>query len=103
MADRSYLDWPFFDVEHRALARVLDDWAAEHVRPIPEVREETVDAACRELVERLAGAGWLDYVVPGDQGGRHESLDIRSLCLLRETLGLRDAGVGERRDLALRL
>ena len=87
MADRSYLDWPFFDDEHRALARDLDDWAAEHVRPLPEAREETVDAACRELVERLAGAGWLDYVVPGEQGGRHESLDVRSLCLLRETLG----------------
>jgi acyl-CoA dehydrogenase len=87
MADRSYLDWPFFDDEHRVLARDLDDWAAEHVRPVPEASEETVDAACCELVERLAGAGWLDYVVPGEWGGRHESLDVRSLCLLRETLG----------------
>jgi acyl-CoA dehydrogenase len=86
MADRSYLDWPFFDDEHRALARDLDDWAAEYVRPMPEAHEETVDSACRDLVERLAGAGWLDYVVPGAQGGRHESLDVRSLCLVRETL-----------------
>ena len=35
MADRSYLDWPFFDDEHRTLARDLDDWAVEHVRPLP--------------------------------------------------------------------
>jgi acyl-CoA dehydrogenase len=87
MADRSYLDWPFFDDEHRTLALDLDDWTAEHVRPLPEAREETVDAACHELVERLAGGGWLDYVVPGAQGGRRETLDVRSLCLLRETLG----------------
>src|ERR671933_1623809 len=87
MPDRSYLDWPFFDDGHRTLARDLDDWAAEHVRPIPEAKEETVDAACRDLVERLAEAGWLDLVVPGAQGGRREALDVRSLCLVREILG----------------
>lgn len=87
MADRSYLDWPFFDDEHRSLARDLGGWAAEHVRPIPEAREDTVDSVCRDLAERLAGAGWLDYVVPGAYGGRHEALDVRSLCLIRETLG----------------
>ncbi len=86
MADRSFLSWPFFDDEHRTLASTLDGWAAEHVGTIPEAREETVDEACSELVERLAGAGWLDYVVPSDAGGRHEALDVRSLCLLRETL-----------------
>lgn len=87
MADRSYLDWPFFDDEHRALARDLDAWATEHVRPVPEAHEETVDAVCRDLVKRLAGAGWLDYLVPGAQGGRYDTLDGRSLCLIRETLG----------------
>src|SRR5215216_4092493 len=87
MPDRSYLNWPFFDDGHRAIARDLDDWAAEHVRSIPEANEETVDAACRNLVERLADAGWLDHVVPGAQGGRREALDVRSLCLSREILG----------------
>ena len=84
MADRSYLDWPFFDDEHRALAQDLDDWATEHVRPMPEAGEETVDGMCRELVGRLADAGWLEYAV---HGGRCEALDVRSLCLIRETLG----------------
>src|ERR687886_790728 len=87
MPDRTYLNWPFFDDGHRALAGNLDDWAAEHVRPIPEANEDTVDAACRDLVERLAEAGWLDLVVPGAQGGRREALDVRSLCLVREILG----------------
>jgi acyl-CoA dehydrogenase len=87
MPDRSYLDWPFFDDGHRALAQDLDDWATEHVRSIPEANDETVDAACRNLVERLADAGWLDQVVPGAQGGRRAALDVRSLCLSREILG----------------
>jgi acyl-CoA dehydrogenase len=86
MADKSFLGWPFFDDEHRTLASALEVWAAEHVATIPEAREETVDEACSELVERLASAGWLDYVVPGEAGGRYETLDVRSLCLLRETL-----------------
>ena len=87
MPNRSYLSWPFFDDGPRALARDLNDWAAEHVRPMPEADEETVDAACRNLVERLADAGWLDRVVPGAQGGRRAGLDVRSLCLSREVLG----------------
>ncbi|HZB83265.1 MAG TPA: acyl-CoA dehydrogenase family protein [Rubrobacteraceae bacterium] len=86
MADKSFLGWPFFDDEHRTLASTLDLWAAEHVATMPEAREETVDEACSELVERLANAGWLDYIVPREAGGRYETLDVRSLCLLRETL-----------------
>src|ERR671920_1890873 len=86
MADKSFLGWPFFDDEHRTLASVLDSWAAEHIGTIPEAREGTVDKACSELVERLADAGWLDYAVPGEAGSRYENLDVRSLCLLRETL-----------------
>jgi acyl-CoA dehydrogenase len=86
MADKSFLGWPFFDDEHRALASTLDVWAVEHVATMPEAREETVDEACSKLVERLANAGWLDYVVPREAGGRYETLDVRSLCLLRETL-----------------
>jgi acyl-CoA dehydrogenase len=86
MADKSFLGWPFFDDEHRRLASALDAWAAEHLGTIPEAREETVDGVCSELIERLAGAGWLEYAVPGEAGGRYETLDVRSLCLLRETL-----------------
>jgi acyl-CoA dehydrogenase len=28
MPDRSFLDWPFLDAPHRALAGALDDWCA---------------------------------------------------------------------------
>lgn len=91
MPDTTYLGWPFFDDEHRALALSFDSWAREHVRPLPEANEGTVDGLCRDLVGRLADGGWLHFVVPGAYGGRREGLDVRSLCLLREILGYHHA------------
>jgi acyl-CoA dehydrogenase len=91
MPDRSYLGWPFFDDEHRALALALDAWASEHVGDLDEVGEDGLDARCRELVGALAAGGWLDYTVPAAHGGRHDELDVRSLCLVREALASRDA------------
>lgn len=77
--DRSFLDWPFFDDRHRALAADLEDWASGAL----PVDHGDVDAACRDLVARLGKAGWLRH-----SGG--ETLDIRSLCLIRETLARHD-------------
>jgi acyl-CoA dehydrogenase len=91
MADRTYLDWPFLDDEHRALALALDAWASEHVGDLDEVGEDGLDARCRELVGALAAGGWLGYTVPAAYGGRHDELDVRSLCLVREALAFRDA------------
>lgn len=89
MADRSYLDWPFFEDRHRHLAAELDEWAAREIVPLeakPHSGIEEVDALCREMVKRLAAGGWLKYVVPGEYGGANDELDVRSLCLIRETL-----------------
>jgi acyl-CoA dehydrogenase len=91
MPDRTYLDWPFLDDEHRALQAALDAWAAEHVGEAGEVGEDGLDARCRELVGALAAGGWLEYVVPAAWGGRHDELDVRTLCLARETLAYHDA------------
>ena len=91
MADRTYLRWPFLDDEHRALASDLDRWAAEHVGAPPDAGHDDVDGRCRELVRALGAGGWLRYAVPGAYGGAHEALDVRSLCLARETLAYRDA------------
>ena len=78
MADRSFLDWPFFDDRHRALAEALDVWATRHL----PVDHSDVDAACRTLVEDLGRGGWLRHT-----GG---DLDVRTLCLIRETLARHD-------------
>ena len=88
MPDRTYLDWPFFDDAHRALARELDRWCGE--RLAAGFDHENVDQACNDLVALLGEAGWLEYCVPKAHGGRLERIDSRSLCLARETLARHD-------------
>ncbi len=82
MADKTYLDWPFFEDSHRALARALDDWEATH---LAGRAHGELGSACRGLVADLAGGGWLGYCVPAAYGGRLKNIDSRSLCILRET------------------
>ncbi|WP_019170497.1 acyl-CoA dehydrogenase family protein [Pseudaminobacter salicylatoxidans] len=86
MADRSFLNWPFFEERHRVLADALDRWAAANLAGIDH---SDVDAACRELVAKLGEGGWLEYsaVDPDDAGS---VLDVRSLCIIRETLARHD-------------
>ena len=89
MSDWSFLDWPFFDAEHRRLAAELDVWAGRELAPIAAVATDAdgdVDAACKAIVAKLAQGGWLDHVVPATFGGARPALDVRSLCLIRETL-----------------
>lgn len=86
MPDRSFLDWPFFDEAHRRLAGEIDRWAAATVPGILAGEEEDLDGTCRRLVKALGEGGWLRYAVPASHGGVHERLDVRSLCLIRETL-----------------
>ncbi len=89
MADQSFLGWPFFEDSHRRLAAELDEWAASEIAPLeaePHAGIEEVDNLCREMVKRLAAGGWLKYVIPAEFGGVTEALDVRSLCLIRETL-----------------
>ncbi len=78
MADRSFLDWPFFEDRHRELAVALDEWAAQHL----PVDHSDVDEACRGLVAALGAGGWL----------RHTGTtpDLRAMCLIRETLARHD-------------
>ena len=83
MADLSYLDWPFFDQRHRELAAALEAWCAVHL----PVGHGDVDAACRGLVAALGDGGWLRF----SGAGEGERLDVRSLCLIRETLARHDA------------
>lgn len=85
MADRSFYQWPFFEHAHHELARDVDEWAAREIPPLTE-DESDVDATCRTLVRRLGERGWLRYAVPTEYGGAHEPLDVRALCLIRETL-----------------
>lgn len=83
MPDRSFLLWPFFEERHRELADALDQWAASN---LGDVDHSDTDAACRSLVSLLGEGGWLRHsAAEGD-----EVLDVRSLCLIRETLARYD-------------
>ncbi|MGB3279820.1 MAG: acyl-CoA dehydrogenase family protein [Pseudorhodobacter sp.] len=82
MTDQSFLNWPFFEDRHRALAGLLDAWCAANL----PVDHSDVDAACRSLVAMLGKGGWLRH----SGAGAGEVLDVRSLCLIRETLARHD-------------
>jgi len=85
MSDRSFINWPFFEDEHRVLALELENWAKTELTDYA-ITPANVDLACQELVLKLADGGWLDYCVANKYGGKNPSLDVRSLCLIRETL-----------------
>jgi acyl-CoA dehydrogenase len=91
MADRSFLDWPFFDDAHRRLAAELEQWCEAE---LSHTHGEDIDAECRALVRKLGAGGWLRYCVPAAWGGVNETLDVRSLALIRETLA-RHSGLAD--------
>ncbi|MCC6531672.1 MAG: acyl-CoA dehydrogenase family protein [Burkholderiales bacterium] len=83
--DTTFLSWPFFEPRHRSLAAELEQWARVQLGTAP-AEDDDVDASVRDLAARLGAAGWLRYVLPKALGGVSERLDVRSLCLIRETL-----------------
>jgi acyl-CoA dehydrogenase len=84
MADRSYLRWPFLDDAHRERAEALQAWARAELADLGEPSAAELDDHCRDLVGRLAEGGWLDAAVG-------EPIDVRALCLTRETLAYHHA------------
>lgn len=86
--DRATLSWPFFSEDNRKLSVSLTAWARKNVAgdERAEGGHEDVDATCRRLVASLGADGWLRYAVPSAYGGIFETLDVRSLCIARETL-----------------
>jgi acyl-CoA dehydrogenase len=91
-----HLDWPFFEDRHRALASSVTAWvttvAHDGGGPSSSATAATaVDATCRDWVRQLGDAGFLRYSVPAAWGGALDTVESRSLCVLRETLAAYDA------------
>ncbi len=104
MADTTFLDWPFFEERHRTFVKELRAWAECEVPPIVangHIANEhktsvqhgsdskpalSLDNTCQTLVRKLGQAGWLRCVVPKAYGGLYDNFDVRTLCLVRETL-----------------
>jgi acyl-CoA dehydrogenase len=81
------LQWPFFDEPHRRLATEAEKWAdATLTGEAHPVERTAVDARCRVLVGRLGNAGLLRHCLRAADGGVAEDFDVRSICLLRQTL-----------------
>ncbi len=87
--DQTYLDWPFLEPHHKKLALDLADWCVDNLNDLSHERADA-DGVCQMLVSRLGQDGWLRYAVPKSHGGIHQGLDVRSLCLIRETLARHD-------------
>ena len=85
----SHLEWPLFDERHRRFGGGLALWAERHVGDL--VNHHNVDRSCRALVRALGEDGWLKAVVPEEYGGLSKTLDVRTLCVARETLAWHDS------------
>ena len=82
----AHLEWPFFDMHHRALVDQLDTWAGENVA---QIHSDDTDGDCKRLVRLMGEAGWLRYAVAGmAYGGVTDTIDTRAVCLIRETLAM---------------
>src|SRR5437879_4237040 len=87
MADRAFLNLPFFDDSHRKLSSDLEAWCdgERDLFSHAHGKDTNLDTTCREMVKKLGDTGWLRYAVPKAYGGAIENLDVRSLCIIRET------------------
>ena len=84
MAVQSHLDWPFFEPRHKTLVSDLDRWAGSHLDFYEEV---DIEKTCRKIARQLADGGWFHYAIAGKSyGAANDAIDVRSLCLVRETL-----------------
>lgn len=88
MADRSFLSWPFLEDHHRHLHDDLVAWCEGPLADYLAAHDvhHDVDQACRDILSMLGKAGWTRYAVPAAFGGVTETLDVRSLCIIRQTL-----------------
>ncbi len=87
MSDRSFLNWPFFEDKHRVLSSKLESWCKDNL----PVDHTNVDDTCRALVANLGAGGWLNHsAIDPDDESTGNQLDVRSICLIRETLARHD-------------
>jgi acyl-CoA dehydrogenase len=89
MSDRSFLQWPFFDDFHRDLADRADEWARPVRLAISIIPISTTTCKAAGF-KALGDAGWLQALTPSIQPMTLRSIDVRSLCILRETLARHD-------------
>jgi acyl-CoA dehydrogenase len=83
-------DLPFFDERHSALKERLQEWMVVNEREETAVEKLTLAEQCDHYVKQLASMGFLELAVV-DPADPTASLDVRSICLVREALSYRNA------------
>jgi len=76
---------PFFTTDHRNLAQSVAKFVEREIEP-PAMEERDVEESARDYVTLLANSGLLRYAI-----ARDSKLDIRALCLIRESLAYASA------------
>ena len=94
MSDKTFLNWPFFDEGCREVAARIEAFAAAEFGAAGFIEHDDVDKECAHIAAALAAEGWLRQCVPAAYGGAHAELDVRALCLIRETLA-RHSGLAD--------
>ncbi|MBX7137679.1 MAG: acyl-CoA dehydrogenase family protein [Oligoflexia bacterium] len=84
MSDRDFLRWPFFTPAHAELVNTVEDWCKANLGEADHAGDHFERAP--HLVQQLGRSGILKYAVISPYGGNADRLDIRSICLIRETL-----------------
>lgn len=87
MPDSFIEESPFFTAEQRTLATSVINFVAQEIEPRAADEERDVDGTFRAYLDVLAKADLLRYAIAAP-GGR---LDVRSLCLIRESLAYSSA------------
>lgn len=85
MTDSTFLQWPFLSDANRTLASEIESWAATALTRA-HTDDTDIDASCLDLARRMGAANLFRHAVPEDG-----NLEVRSLCLMRETLARHDA------------
>lgn len=85
MNSTQYLEWPFFESNHRRLKEEITAWISTH-QSLVDAHGQDIAKTTRGLAIALGKAGWLRYLTPAVHGGALPAIDVRSLCLIREAL-----------------
>ena len=90
MSDTTFLDWPFFDDNHRSFADDLKAWAEQEIAPLENDdhhTNEALDNSFKNIIKKLGDDGWLKYTIPAAYGGALDNFDVRHMALARSILG----------------
>ena len=53
MVDKSFLNWPFFEDQHRVLAESLEDWAGKNLTQIDHQNASLIFCFLENLVFKI--------------------------------------------------